>query len=248
MSYRDDRDADRARIEALEGELASAKQRIEELEGKRAQALVVAGGGALATGDKKAIKRSFGQPDELRLARTFDTEFPRDKLEDLVETLRGITGQRGTTELMPSSLSWSSASAYPAMAPSLRLTVTLKNGITRLEITDNLLDATRMSSLPMIFGFMGSVLGTMFTGLVLLPLAPVVAVVGIGSSYSASRALHKRAARRRAEQLQRLFDQVVAAIERELPASTPVQQAIAVEEPPRAGERDRGRDRDKATE
>jgi len=35
VSYRDDRDADRARIEALEQELAQAKAKVDELEGKR---------------------------------------------------------------------------------------------------------------------------------------------------------------------------------------------------------------------
>ena len=35
MSYRDDRDADQARIEALELELARARDRISELEGKQ---------------------------------------------------------------------------------------------------------------------------------------------------------------------------------------------------------------------
>ena len=42
MAYREDRDADQARIEALEGELALAKQQIAQLEGRKEQALVLA--------------------------------------------------------------------------------------------------------------------------------------------------------------------------------------------------------------
>src|SRR5436190_1584194 len=73
MTYRDDRDADRARIESLEAELAQANQRVAELEGRREQALVLAGGGALdRAGHKSASQTWFGAPLRLALVQRFE--------------------------------------------------------------------------------------------------------------------------------------------------------------------------------
>jgi hypothetical protein len=47
MTYRDDRDADQARIAALEQELAATRDKLAALEGRQSQALVLASQGAL---------------------------------------------------------------------------------------------------------------------------------------------------------------------------------------------------------
>ena len=66
VTYRDDRDADRARIEALEAELAAAQRRIEELEGKRSLALAAIGKTSLIGTSGRARAPWYGAP--LRLA------------------------------------------------------------------------------------------------------------------------------------------------------------------------------------
>jgi hypothetical protein len=90
--YRDDRDADRARIDALEAELRQAKDKIEDLEGRRSQALVLASSTAISPSGKPSLgTRIAGAPMTLELTRTFDKPFPTEKFEDLVETMRGVT-------------------------------------------------------------------------------------------------------------------------------------------------------------
>jgi hypothetical protein len=70
MAYRDDRDADRARVAALEAELAEAKRRVAALKGRRELALVQASGNALALADAapSAARTWLGAPLRLSLA------------------------------------------------------------------------------------------------------------------------------------------------------------------------------------
>src|SRR5262249_3681251 len=66
MTYRDDREADRARIAALEQELAAARDKVAALEGRQSQALVLASQGALVRGSSDgAIAKWFGAPANL---------------------------------------------------------------------------------------------------------------------------------------------------------------------------------------
>src|SRR5512139_559992 len=106
MTYRDDRDADRARIEALEAELARSKARVEELEGKRSQALVLATSGGLVPRDQSASTKWAGAPFRLELSRQWDKEFPLAKLEDLLDPIREITRDNGRVEMLRTSMTW----------------------------------------------------------------------------------------------------------------------------------------------
>jgi hypothetical protein len=247
MSYRDDRDADQARIAALETELAAAKKRIDELEGNRSQALVLAGGGALATAgaSQPAAQKWLGAPTELGFSRTFGAEFPKDRFEDLVDAIREITGDRGTTELMRSSVSWSSSTSEKSIGPFINVVVTVKNGVTKLEVRD------RLGQLAGgIFGGVGGGVGgtaiiAPIAATVAMPLlAPVAFAAWLGGTYWGCRALYKRSAKKRAMRLQAVFDKVLAAVEHEMQTATPVQQALAADTP----ELDRVRDRDKTAE
>src|SRR5262245_36970260 len=96
MTYRDDREADQARIEALEHELEVAKEKLAVLEGRQSQALVLASPGALVRdGGKKGVAWWFGAPGQLQFARRFDGAFPVERFEELVERIRGGGGGRG---------------------------------------------------------------------------------------------------------------------------------------------------------
>jgi hypothetical protein len=75
MTYRDDRDADQARIAALEAELRVARERIDELEGKRSLVLVPRNELALATTPGAKL---FDGPRSLRLFRKFDKPLGRE--------------------------------------------------------------------------------------------------------------------------------------------------------------------------
>src|SRR5690242_1051681 len=106
MTYRDDRDADRARIAALEHELAQTRDKLAALEGRRSQALVLATRGALVPGaPPRAAARVFG-PATLRLARRFDGALAAARFEPLVDRIRELTGDPGRTEVLNASLTW----------------------------------------------------------------------------------------------------------------------------------------------
>jgi hypothetical protein len=143
MTYRDDRDADQARIAALEAELAETRKKLDELEGKRSQALVLASGGALDPSAKarSGAARWFGAPLHLELVRRFDGEYPTDCFEDLVEVIREVTRDRGRTELLRSSVAWSASTAGRGTGPHTSVTVSVRGGVTTLTVTDQLTNA-----------------------------------------------------------------------------------------------------------
>jgi len=242
MSYRDDRDADQARIAALEAELAKSRARIEELEGTRSQALVLASGGALVPGGtRSAAVKWAGAPTKLSLERRFEGRFPADKFEDLVHAIREITGDRGRTELMKSSMTWWTSAPEKGIGPFTSITVSVKDGVTTLSVTD------RLGQLAgEIYGGIGGGVGG---GAIMAPiaatiampvLAPVFFAAWFGGAYWGCRALYKRSARKRAEKLQQIFERVAAEVAKDLEAKTPVEQANAAVAPV-TSERDRAR-------
>jgi hypothetical protein len=221
MTYRDDRDADRARIAALEAELAAAKAHISELEGRRDQALVLASKGALVANTpesaprKSASERWFGAPFDLNLNKEVTGSYPVDQFEDIVERIREIARDPGRTELLKSSLTWQSTTGAKSTGPFLAVTVTVRDGVTKIAAGDKLGMAAGA-----IYGGVGGGVGG---GAIMLPilasvavpiLAPVFAVGWIGGTYAGTRAIFKRVARRRARQLQQIFDAVCDEISR----------------------------------
>ncbi|MBA2541146.1 MAG: hypothetical protein H0V17_16010 [Deltaproteobacteria bacterium] len=216
MTYRDDRDADRARVTALEAELAGANRRIAELEGKQELALVRANDGALAlTSKPTASKKWLGAPIEMELAREFPGAFPTAQFEDLIEPIRTIARDPGRTEILKSSLTWTSSTGPKAIGPFLTVTVSVRDGKTKLAVFDKLGQAAGA-----VFGGIGGGVGggTIFVplalGITFIPvLTPVFMAAWLGGTWWGSRAVFKRVARRRATQLQAIFDALVVEIE-----------------------------------
>jgi hypothetical protein len=221
MSYRDDRDADQARIDALELELARARDRIAELEGKQSEslALVVAGSRDLAIGGPKTPAiRWFGARLKLDLVRRFDRPLSNEHFEDLVERIRAMTGDPGRTDLLRASLTWRSSTPEHSAGPKIMITVVVRDGATTLTVND------RLGQLAGAFfgGIGGGVGGGGITAPILASvavpvLAPVFIAGWLGGVYFMVRKLYKRAASRRAETVQRLFDALVDDITEKLP-------------------------------
>jgi len=219
--YRDDREADQARIESLERELSEAQTKIAELEGKRSQALVLAGSKDLAPSGKatSAAAKWFGAPLKLELSRVWDKEFPVDKFEELIDVIREVTGDNGRIELLKTSMTWFSSASdrKNGTGPFIEVRVSVRNGQTRLEVKD------RLGQLAgVIFGAIGGGVGggaimAPIGASILVPyLAPVFAVAWFGGFYFALRKLFKSRARKRAEALQSVFDRVDAEISKTL--------------------------------
>ncbi len=214
--YRDDREADQARIAALEADLKATKSKLEDLEGRRSQALVLAGASSLTNaGTSSRGTRIAGAPMKLELVRTFDFAFPADKFEDLVEAIRAITRDRGRTELMRSSVAWWASTPDKSIGPFTAITVTVKDGATTLVVSD------RLGQLAgAIYGGVGGGIGggaimlPVFAAMAMPVLIPVVVVGWLGGVFAGSRALFKNRAKKRAVTLQRVFDAMVVEIER----------------------------------
>jgi hypothetical protein len=223
VSYRDDREADQARISALQNELTLARDRIAELEGRREQALVLASRGALerAGTGRSAAQTWFGAPFELALTRELPGSFPADHFEDVIERIRTVTRDAGRSELLKSSLTWSANANPKGAGPFTVITVSVRDGKTRITATD------RLSQLAgALFGGIGGGVGG---GAIIAPilataampaLGPVFFLGWFGSVYAGTRMLFKRIARRRAEQLQQVFEAVCEEIARGIPSGT----------------------------
>ena len=217
MSYRDDRDADLARIEALEGELAAAKRKIAELE--TPTALVRTEPGALATRRPPgAFRRWLGAPLTLEFTHTFDKPFPTDKLEELLATLRAMRREQGIAELLKSSLTWYSALPHGRGAtPALTVSVVVKDGRTVLTVQDRLHQIAG--------GIYGGVGGGVGGGGLAIPLmvsffhpvlAPLMFVGWYGSVLLLSRTIFTRIARSRELQTRALFERIRDEINRSI--------------------------------
>jgi hypothetical protein len=215
MTYRDDRDADLARIAALEHELAETRAKLAAVEGHQSRALVVATQGALVPGSSRAT-RWFG-PGSLQLARRFEGTFAAERFEELIERIREITRDPGRTELLKSSLTWYASRGEKSAGPFRVVTVTVRDGITTLTVTDRLANLAGA-----IYGGIGGGVGgggislPIMASVAMPVLAPVFIVGWLGGVFLCTRAIFRRMAHRRAIALQQLFDALVADIERAL--------------------------------
>ena len=217
MSYRDDRDADQARIAALEHELAQTRGQLAVLQDRQSQALVLASHGALVPGREiSAATRWFG-PSVLQLARRFDGAFPTQRFEELIERIREITRDPGRTELLRSSLTWFASRGEKSSGPHRVVTVTVRDGTTTLTVTDRLAGLAGA-----IYGGVGGGVGGGGLSLPILAatavplLAPVFILGWLGGVFLGTREIYLRSARRRAVALQQLFDVLGDDIERAL--------------------------------
>jgi hypothetical protein len=220
VSYRDDRDAEQARIAALENELAVTKRKLAEVEGRREQALVLASNTALERSgtDKSPSQFWFGAPFDLELAKEFSGAFPTDRFEDVIERIRSVTRDSGRSELLKSSLTWSASAGPKTTGPFTVVTVSVRDGMTRVLVTD------RLSQLAgALYGGLGGGIGggglmAPIGATIAVPvLAPLFFLGWFGGVYWGTRAIYKRAARRRAKELQRLFDAVCEEVARGIP-------------------------------
>lgn len=207
MSYRDDRDADQARIASLKRELAETRGKLAALEGRRTQALVLATRGALVPGAAPSTaSRVFG-PGMLRLARRFDGAFPAARFDQLVERIRELTGDPGRTEVLGTSLTWFASRGDRSTGPHRIVTVAVRDGVTTLTVTDRLAGLAGA-----IYGGVGGGVGGGGLSLPIMAstfvpmLTPVFLLGWLGGVFFGTRALYLRLARRRAEELQQVFD------------------------------------------
>ncbi|MEM1413463.1 MAG: hypothetical protein AAGH15_01115 [Myxococcota bacterium] len=120
MSYRDENDALRARVESLETELRRA--RAERAQGPRTSLSVVEPGGLFRGGTELVF--------DVELAQEVGDAF----VEDLVSELRERVGVLGRTEVLGQTVEWRSEPARGQVAADVALRVAVRRGRTRLRL------------------------------------------------------------------------------------------------------------------
>jgi hypothetical protein len=208
--FRNDRDADQARIVALEAELARSQKRVAEMEAHREQALVLAGRSQLVPSAKaSAIARIAGAPRELRFEREFAGVLSRDQLESLAETIRTLMNEPGRLEVIRTSLTWTSADHGRRWVE-----ITIADGRSRLAVCERLdsligrVFGPMVGLAPQLAIILGFNIGALAAGL------GVIAWLGAG--LTGGRVLIRRGARKRAIRLQTVFDALCDEISRTL--------------------------------
>jgi hypothetical protein len=158
----------------------------------------------------------FG-PGRLRLARRFDGAFPAARFDQLVERIRELASDPGRTEVLGASLTWFASRGDRSAGPHWIVTVAVRDDVTTLTVTERL---TELAA-----GIYGGVGGGVGGGGVCLPilasmfvpmLAPVFVLGWLGGVFFGTRALYLRLVRRRAEELQQVFDALAGEIDRAL--------------------------------
>lgn len=217
--FRNDRDADHARIAALEAQLAESNARVEQLEAHRSHALVLATPATLAASTKRSVpERLAGAPLTLELRRTFAGALSADHFETLVDRIRALTGERGRTEMLRASFTWTSVPERRRDAKTT-VTLTVRDGSTELVVDERLTRVANGTFGPIVGGTsgIGFVLGTV-VGFAINPVIGIASAAAFyGSTYTGARALYRRTAKKRAEKLQQLFDALGDEVDRALP-------------------------------
>ncbi len=201
MSYRGDREADRARIDVLEAELERAQERIVDLEGARSKAIVKQEAGARALVARHRRSRLLGAPASLQLTRRWSAVLPSATFQELADLVQQHTQESGRVDLRPDTMKWTTARDPWSGGPTLVVEITVQDGVTTLHMTDQLVGRTAAPHTSVGVGTLGTSTAIVAAS-VFPPLAPVFFASWLGATVLLWRSLFKRSARRRAVGLQ----------------------------------------------
>lgn len=199
MAYRDENQHLRARVEELEDELATAKQRIQTLEAPD------------AGGEKSLGERLAGAKLRIVHEQVLDGELPADSHEELVEVLRRRYNVLGQASSVGKSLGWSNA--MPQGTRAVEVSVSARNGKTTVRGVE------RLGNLAggLFGGIVGGVGGGGMALVVPLVLAlrfpgalPVAIVLWIALVYAVVRAAFARLVQGRDRELRAALDEVTS--------------------------------------
>ncbi len=226
VAYRDELEAAQARAESLERELAHARSELAVVRGGESQALARRGatelarsGGALqrSTDDGKAARRWLGAPTLLTYSRTVEGEIPESSYTELVETMRDSLRSVGTTTVLPGSLAWATMAQQNGVAPTVNIYITARDGQTKIRAEQKLGNLAG--------GIFGGVGGGLGGGGIMAPIAvawvapvlvPLALVAWLGGTYAGCRVLYRSRARKHADKLEALLEDLAAIAARQI--------------------------------
>ncbi|MCB9564161.1 MAG: hypothetical protein H6708_27540 [Kofleriaceae bacterium] len=212
MSYRDELDAAHARVAALEVELERTRAERDEARGIRpaTTALVPTGGEqALVRGTPAgaAAPRWLGGPAQVAFQREVVGDLPESSHTELIECMRQALGTVGTTTVLPGSLAWTTNAPSNSLMAIVSVYMTSRDGHVKIRAEQRLG--------PLIGAIYGGVGGGVGGGGLVLPVAvamvnpvlvPVALAGWLGATYMACRRLFRSRARKHANRLDKLVD------------------------------------------
>lgn len=225
MSYRDELDAAHARADALSRELATAREKLDQLENQESQALVPVGSNALlarADASSPSARRWLGAPHRIELSRTIEGELPEAAYVELIELIRRRLNNVGATTVLPGSLAWTAHVTHNGVGPLVNLYVTIRGGRTTIRMDEKLTNLAG-GIYGGVGGGVGLGVGTAIpvgVGLLSPLLLPVVIPLWLGGTYYACRRLYRRSAKKRAAKLEQLLDDLVELSQRHIDDTT----------------------------
>lgn len=216
MSYRDELDAARARIEALERELSETKQQLGQ-----STALVRATEQSLARrdGPPNAAERWLGDSTRLEAERTIEGSAPTSCYVEVVDFLARHFDTAGRTATLEGRLEWTSVTEGKGVGPFVTVTITANRGQTVIRVTENL-----ASLAGALFGGVGGGVGG---GGVMVPgslffVNPVLGAVAMpiwfGGVYWLCRAIYKNRVKKRRRRFAEAVERIVAIVEQAIEA------------------------------
>jgi hypothetical protein len=217
MPYRDELEAAHARIASLETELAEERAKSQALVKREPSTPAKGRGTSLDRGaaGPEAAQRYLGAPNRLEFERVLDGELPEEAHTELVEHIRRSVGTVGATTVLPGSLAWTANAPNNGMGPFANIYFTSRKGKTTIRAEEKLGNLAG--------GIFGGVGGGVGGSGIILPIAtawinPLLAAVAIpawlGSIYWGCRKLYKGSAKKHAERLETLLDELTEIAQR----------------------------------
>jgi hypothetical protein len=212
VSYRNELDAAHARSQALERELAEARDKIEVLERSPGQALAKLESSELLVrtdASGPVARRWLGAPHRLELSRTLAGEVPEAGYVELIELIRQRLNQVGATTVLPGSLAWTAALGHNSTGPHVSVYVTARRGTTSIRIEEKLGNLAG--------GIYGGLGGVGMGAGIIVPIAaatitplllPVAIPLWLGGIYWGCRRIYRGVARKRAVRLEKLLEEL----------------------------------------
>ncbi len=152
----------------------------------------------------------LGAPTLIRVDKTLDYEVPTSTYEDLVSEIRLTLGSVGQVGTLGKSLTWSTAHSAPGVERAIMITVSPRNGSTRIRIEERIGQLAGGLFGGIVGGGggggMGAVLGISLGALQSGTAAVVGAIGWVSGAYFLARGIFARTAKKRRIQLEELTE------------------------------------------
>jgi serine/threonine protein kinase len=205
-------------VEALAAEVGIAPALVREA----ARALATPAPGPTPLGPGQTPNRWIGGPTRIVCERVIDGELPDAEFPYVAEEIRRVLGHPGQVSQLGRTFAWTSVQSANS-GRSLEIAVSVRGGRTRIAARESL-----GSLIGAVFGGIGGGVGGGGMGLVIPVGLGIMGGAGLvlipmwlAATYAAARAVYRRSAQRRQDELEALLDRVAALARELMPSALP---------------------------